>query len=221
MQEPGIFLNCSAGQGVEVSFESPVHLTEVSISHNVRIGAYTYFGQGCRIGTLERIGRFCSVAPEVSIGLGNHPTDYLSTHPLFFRSAGMFADYDLPDMGIARTAEVIKQEPIIGNDVWIGTRAIIARGVTIGDGAIIGAGSLVLNDVPPYAIVAGTPAKLLRYRFPQDQVDALLELQWWNYPLDVMKDLPVNDMQACLPLLRERIRHTPMADYQTFTIAGG
>ncbi|WP_288379254.1 CatB-related O-acetyltransferase [uncultured Massilia sp.] len=221
MTDPATFLNCSAPPEVVISYESPVHLDGVSISSSTSIGAYSYFGQGCRIGTLERIGRFCSVAPDVTIGLGNHPTDYLSTHPLFFRSAAMFAPWNPPEMGVARTQDVIKHSPSIGNDVWIGTRAVIARGVTIGDGAIVGAGSLVLQDVPPYAIVAGTPAKVLRYRFPQEQVAALLALQWWNYPLEIMRGLPVDDMDACLPLLRERIaRSSPLA-YDIYTIQGG
>ncbi|MGI4719098.1 MAG: CatB-related O-acetyltransferase [Janthinobacterium lividum] len=221
MTDPAIFLNCSAPPEATVTFESPIHLNGVSIMSNVTIGAYTYFGQGCRIGTLERIGRFCSIAPDVSIGLGNHPTDYLSTHPLFFRSASMFSAWNPPRMGIERTPEVVKRAPVIGNDVWIGTRAVIARGVTIGDGAIIGAGSIVMKDVPPYAIVAGTPAKLLRYRFPQEQVEALMALQWWNHPLDIMTGLPVDDMDACLPLLRERIAGSTPAFYETFTIQGG
>jgi virginiamycin A acetyltransferase len=221
MTEPATFLNCSAPPEVVITFESPVYLNEVSVGSSVRLGAYTYFGQGCRIGTLERIGRFCSVAPDVSIGMGNHPTDYLSTHPLFFRSAGIFAPWNPPDMGVERTLDVVKHAPIIGNDVWIGTRAVIARGVTIGDGAIIGAGALVLEDVPPYAIVAGTPAKVLRYRFPQEQIAALLALQWWNHPLEIMTGLPVDDMDACLPLLRERIEGSTPLSYETFTIQGG
>jgi acetyltransferase-like isoleucine patch superfamily enzyme len=192
----------------------------VAVSSDVRIGAFTYFNQGCRIGTLERIGRFCSIAPDVSIGLGNHPTNYLSTHPLFFRSASVFADWNPPDMGVARTADVIKDAPVIGNDVWIGTRVTIARGVTIGDGAIIGAGSLVTGDVPPYAIFAGMPAKLIRYRFSPEQIAALLELQWWNYPLDVMTDLQVDDVGACIPQLRERIAQSSVVTYENFIVTG-
>ena len=220
MTEPATFVNCSVPPGVRITFESPVYLNGVTVSSDVRIGAFTYFNEGCRIGTLERIGRFCSIAPDVTIGLGNHPTNYLSTHPLFFRSASMFADWNPPDMGVTRTMEVIKNAPVIGNDVWIGTRVTIARGVTIGDGAIIGAGSLVTADVPPYAVFAGTPAKLIRYRFSPEQIAALLELQWWNYPLDVMKDLPVDDVGACIPQLRDRIAQSGVVTYESFIVTG-
>lgn len=205
MSAPGIFSSCSIPKGVRVRFESPVYLTETSITSNVQIGAYTYFGAGCRIGTLAKIGRFCSIAPSVTIGLGNHPTEYLSTHPLFFRSAGMFQAWPKPDIGIDRPPEVTKTSPIIGNDVWIGANSVIGRGVTIGDGAIIGAGSVVLKDVAPYAIVAGAPARLIRYRCSEERVEELKKLQWWRYPLEVMKDIPVNNLEQCIPILREKL----------------
>lgn len=174
-----------------------------------------------KVTSLDRIGRVCSIAAEVAIGLGTHPTDYLSTHPLFSRTGGFFSPWNPPDMGVACPLEVIKHAPVIGNDVWIGARAMIGRGVTIGDGAIVGAGSLVLHDVPPYAIVVGTPARVLRYRFAPEQIEALLELQWWNYPLEIMSGLPVDDMDACLPLLRERIARSTPVDYDIHTIHGG
>jgi virginiamycin A acetyltransferase len=75
--------------------------------------------------------------------------------------------------------------------------------------------------VPPYAIVVGTPARVLRYRFRPEQIAALLELQWWNYPLEIMRGLPVDDMDACLPLLRERIAQSAPVVYEHHTIQGG
>ena len=92
----------------------------------------------------------------------------------------------------------------VGNDVWIGARAIIMDGIKIGDGAIIGANSVVTKDVPPYAIVAGCPAKLIRYRFSEDVINKLLELCWWDYPKEfIVNNLPFDDVEECIKILSE------------------
>jgi virginiamycin A acetyltransferase len=81
--------------------------------------------------------------------------------------------------------DVISKGPIcIGNDVWIGARSVVVSGVTIGDGAVIGAGAVVTSDIPPYAIVAGAPARVLKFRFPEAMRERLLELKWWDWPED-------------------------------------
>jgi carbonic anhydrase/acetyltransferase-like protein (isoleucine patch superfamily) len=88
---------------------------------------------------------------------------------------------------------------VVGNDVWVGTRAIILSGVTIGDGAIVAAGSVVTKDVPPYAIVAGNPARLIRYRFSDETIAAMCRIRWWDWPLEVIEqekaafDLPAEE----------------------------
>ena len=90
----------------------------------------------------------------------------------------------------------------IGNDVWIGANAIIQSGVTIGDGAIIGSGAVVTKDVPPYAIVVGVPAKILKYRFNKEQIKELLQLKWWNLPFDKIKNLPFNNINKVIQILK-------------------
>ncbi len=126
-----------------------------------------------------RIGRFCSIGPEAFIILGNHRTDLVSTYP--FRSLARFwpeaANGDHPD-------HESRGDVTIHNDVWLGARVTITSGVTIGNGAVIGANSLVRENVPPYAIVAGNPARLIRYRFDPQQIERLLELAWWDWPDD-------------------------------------
>lgn len=118
------------------------------------------------------IGKFCSLAEGSRIVLGgDHPTTHITTSPL--------PSYDNPAEQYLGTDTVT-----IGNDVWIGASATILSNVTIGHGAVIGAGSLVRKDVPPYAIVAGVPAKVIRYRFPAEIIKALLANPWWDLPYD-------------------------------------
>ena len=148
-----------------------------------KIGRHTYVANS-KITSAE-IGAFCSIGPEVKIGgLGNHPTMWISTHPVFYstlmQSGKTFATSDL--------FEELKHNKI-GNDVWIGARALILDGVSIGDGAIIAAGAVVTKDVPPYAIVGGVPAKVIRYRFSEEVIAALIEWQWWSLPDVVLASL--------------------------------
>jgi acetyltransferase-like isoleucine patch superfamily enzyme len=120
------------------------------------------------------VGAFCSFSPEVRVlGGGEHVTTRASTFPLATRFA--------KPGGSSSLDSVDKGPTTIGNDVWIGLGAILLSGVTIGDGAVIGAGAVVRASVPPYAIVAGNPAELVRYRFDADVRQRLLALQWWNW----------------------------------------
>lgn len=141
-----------------------------------KIGAWSYGDLNVvafnRNGGLE-IGRYCSFAKDVTIVLGGeHNTRFVSTYPF-----GVFLN--LPDRyGHERT----KGDVIIGHDVWVGRSATILSGVSIGSGAVIGAHSLVTKDVPPYAIVSGNPASMVRLRFEPQLVAALLDLQWWHWP---------------------------------------
>ena len=151
------------------------------------IGDHTYgtpqilsWGEGASL----RIGKFCSIAQDVVILLGGeHRTDWVSTYPF-----NMFFDDVRKVPGHPKT----KGDVTIGNDVWIGARAMILSGVTIGDGAVIGAASVVTTDVAPYSIVAGNPARLIRKRFDEPTVERLLKLRWWDWSLDrIKKNLPL------------------------------
>ncbi|MFQ8706698.1 MAG: CatB-related O-acetyltransferase [Thomasclavelia sp.] len=124
------------------------------------------------------IGRFCSIACGVKFlfNSANHTLNSLSTYPfpLFFE------EWDLDVSNVASSWDN-KGDIVIGNDVWIGYEAIIFAGVTIGDGAIIGSRAVVTKDVPPYGIVGGVPAKLIRKRFSEEIISTLLEIRWWNW----------------------------------------
>lgn len=138
------------------------------------IGRYTYTCYDDEIVNCE-IGQFCSISDDVIIGGAEHPIEWGSTSPVFqnVKHSGpkkRFANHRFD--GIPRS--------IIGNDVWIGKRVIIKAGVHIGDGAIVGAGAVVTKDVPPYAIVAGVPARIIRYRFDADTIARLLTIKWWD-----------------------------------------
>lgn len=142
------------------------------------IGSFTYIAKSTEI-LGANIGKFCSIGPGVWIGLGKHPSDFISTSPLFYsiskKQLGFtFAENQLFDEYNRCT---------IGNDVWIGARALILDGVTIGDGAIIAANSVVSKDVEPYTIVGGIPARPIKTRFDDLTIDKLLESAWWNWDI--------------------------------------
>lgn len=143
-----------------------------------KIGDYTYGRPNVvydkRHATLE-IGKFCSIADDVVIMLGGeHRPDWTTTYP-FYELFDRFKPY-FPSM--------TKGHVIIGNDVWIGQAAVILSGVHIGDGAIIGAHSVVTKDVEAYAIVAGNPARTIRMRFNPQTVQAFLKMKWWDWPTE-------------------------------------
>ena len=149
--------------------------------HDIIIGMYSY--GGCfdlqRIRPHTRIGRYCSFAPGVCVFNRNHPLELKSTHPDFYESP----------LGWARSKEGSRGGMEIGSDVWIGQNAIILPGARrIGDGAVVGAGSIVTKDVPDFAIVAGNPAKIIRYRFGEATIKRLKEERWWEKDVGELKE---------------------------------
>ena len=181
-------------------FSSGVQIEHVKFGHynvifenvrmsNCKIGSHTYIQKESSIFNAI-IGKFCSIATHVSIGPGKHKMDSVSTHPAFYLKntplAKTFVSEDL-FQSFTRTT--------IGNDVWIGERSIILDGVNIGNGAIIAAGSIVTKDVLPYAIVGGTPAKLIRFRFSTDVIEKIENSEWWlksDEELQKMSSLMLN-----------------------------
>ncbi|WP_207541285.1 CatB-related O-acetyltransferase [Sabulicella rubraurantiaca] len=160
-------LHCEA-HNVILSMERSVFLDRVRLEGGVSFGAHTYVNFGSDI-RHTKIGRYCSVGSRVITSPGRHPLDWMSTHPLVVRrSTTRFFE---------NTDRVVR----IGNDVWIGDGSKLMPGISVGHGAIIAAGAVVTKDVPPYAIVGGVPARIIRFRFNEDTVQRLLRLEWWNY----------------------------------------
>ena len=145
------------------------------------ISSFTYIQPNSTI-FKSTIGKFCSIAEGVKIGLAEHPLFMISTSPVFYDNS-----QDLPlfltDRSLKYGSDALT---IVGSDVWIGQNTIIKSGVSIGTGAVIGAGSIVTHDVPPYAIHAGNPAKLIRMRFSGEIYNRLVESNWWDLDHNVL-----------------------------------
>ncbi|QQV77036.1 CatB-related O-acetyltransferase [Sphingomonas aliaeris] len=180
------------------------------------VGAYSYIGgRETLIRHVSTIGRFCSIASNVVSGQVEHPTDFLSASPVLtgFDEFGDLDDFyngnrPMVDKAIAALSTSMSnriEKITIGNDVWIGEGVFIRRGVKIGDGAVIASRSVVTKDVPPYAIVGGVPAKVIRLRFDCKVIDALIGLQWWNYGLSAIKGADFTDVHQAIPVIERNI----------------
>ena len=193
-------------------FNGPVKAISESNLFRAQIDAYSYIGYQSSVVT-AKIGRYCSIGQHVEIGLGYHDYKLFTTSPVVFHSNSHFQgicdrieDYPkwLVDNDYIDTAQ-----PVIGNDVWIGAHALIPASVTIGHGAVIGAGAVITKDVPPYAIVSASSNDRrteIKYRFPDEVIADLLELNWWNYDLPKMlangKKIPRDNVKDFISFMK-------------------
>lgn len=183
---PGFWASFWSYATPDCAFSEQNRIYRRTTLRNTTLGRMTYVAEASRVGFAD-IGAFCSIGPNVLLGgLGYHPVDRLSTHPAFY-SARLQAGATFSG------TDAVEELPrvTVGNDVWIGAGSIVLDGVSIGDGAIVAAGAVVAKDVPPYAIVGGVPARIIRHRFDDETIDALLEWRWW--------DLDNSQLQALAP----------------------
>lgn len=176
---------CSVGDHTKMDFskiDEYVRIDRFNHLYYANIGRRSYTGQNTVI-MHTNIGAFCSIAWGVTIGPANHSYDRISTHSFLYNNV----DGIRPENEEA-AYDRFSEKCELGNDVWIGAGAIILRNVVIGDGAIVASGAVVTKDIPPYAIVAGVPAKVIKYRFSDEIIQKLLEMQWWNQKDDFIRD---------------------------------
>lgn len=143
------------------------------------IDKYSYIGNTSMV-FHTCIGKFCSISWRVTIGAANHDYEYITTHDFLYNKT-----YEI-NPGVI-TYDRYGSKTVIGNDVWIGANATINSGIKIGHGSVIGANTIVTKDVPPYAIVVGCPGKIIKFRFEENVINELLDLEWWNFSDDVIK----------------------------------
>lgn len=163
--------------GDNVKYYSPYQIWDSNI------GDFTYIAENSHI-DLTEIGKFCSIGPNFFCGWGLHPVEGISTAPMFYstkKQNGMTLS------NVDKYEE--KKKIIIGNDVCIGANVTVLDGISIGDGAVIGAGAVVSKDIPPYAVAAGCPIKIIRYRFDEETRRKIQEISWWNFDEEKLKDV--------------------------------
>ncbi len=202
----------------EVSLEAPCRLsTACSFSREFSIGAFSAVTNDrvkrwpLQIMT-ARIGRYCSIAASAMLAPGCHPADWLSSS-FFLGDLKLNEVADCTTGATSRTHRTVQ----IGNDVWIGANAVVMDGVTIGDGAIVAAGAVVTKDVPPYAIVGGIPAKVIKYRFSESLIERLLKARWWRYSPEVLRPLGVSNPELVVSAIEEgTLENVP--EYQGVTV---
>ncbi len=203
--------------------EAPASLKRTQFEHSIHLGAFSYQVSGFCFAA--RIGRYCSFGEEVQIGRQNHPMDWMSTSPAFYRGDRLFdlgdgftgaADYHEYRFAPSRRATKPRITRI-GHDVWIGHGAYIAAGVRIGTGAVVAARAVVARDVPPYAVVAGNPAVIKKWRVDPQVVSQMLRSRWWRFAPWQMQHLDPADPVTFLQGLRE-MRKEPAFEADVFDL---
>jgi acetyltransferase-like isoleucine patch superfamily enzyme len=166
------------------------------------VGRWFGMNENCFIARAT-VGHFCAIGARTAINPFNHPVDWLSIHEFQYHPASFdwVEEYNAIDR-LARTPDMF-QRVTIGSDVWMGHNVNVMPGVSVGDGAIIGAGSVVTKDVPPFAIVAGAPATVKKYRFSDALIERLLRVRWWDLELEELGGLPYRDVERCLDRVEE------------------
>jgi virginiamycin A acetyltransferase len=185
---------------LDCEIEGSADIGDFSCINRSNIG----FGSGIGVGSYisdSKVGNFAMIGSRVSIGGFEHPLGGLTVAA--FQWGQSISKWCLPEseLSLLKVTKPKYQETLIGADCWIGNNSVILSGVKLGTGSVIGAGSVVTKDVKDYEIVAGNPARHLRFRFDQEIISALINTEWWNLPFSLVATLPFDDIQECLKIL--------------------
>ncbi|MCZ4354184.1 CatB-related O-acetyltransferase [Roseovarius aestuarii] len=196
----GNYLSAKSKVADCATLEAPVRLYgSARIREKATVGRFSFVNTRSTVYQGGKVGRYCSIGKNVEVGPFNHPMERISTSPVSYHVHLHFPDFK--DTFPSHPFD-LKSGAVIGNDVWIGTNAMIMRNVTVGDGAVIGAGSIVTKDVEPYSIVVGTPAQHLRYRFDEQTRATLLGLAWWDLSVEEVSKIPFHDLEESVAYLK-------------------
>lgn len=173
------FTNCQFSKHSRIFSEFSTSFRNVEFHGLVYLGLGSYMGSGYIKGK-ALIKRYCSIGKNVKLGLAKHPVSNFSTHPMLSQSGITQKDFKEDFVTYDKYYADNKFKVVIENDVWIGDDCLVLQGVHIGQGAVVGANSVVTKDVPPYAIVVGSPARVIKYRFDEETIQQLLQSHWYN-----------------------------------------
>ena len=197
---PRISLLALVSRDCTIDKQATIHRW-AKVKRGSKVGAYSFVSAGTVVDNTS-IGRFCCISDHCCIGLPVHDPHLLSMSPVFTVKNNAaktswleqdFQDYESPPV-------------TIGHDVWVGTHAISMGGLTIGDGPVVAAGAVVTNDVPPYAIVGGVPARLIKYRFTPETVSLIRQMAWWDQPESFLKENRDMFQSSSEDDIREKLR---------------
>lgn len=167
------------------------------------MGRYSYAVTKEFVRPDTEIGQFTSIAKNAHVAPGNHLIDFLSTSPFYYAPYNKDKNVYQKEIADVVNKGNAEKKCVIGNDVWIGLNAVILQGVTVGDGAVVGANAVVTKDVPPYAVVGGVPARILKYRFDEDVIANLLQVKWWKLPMKEIIQLDFGDVKASIEKVKK------------------
>ena len=195
------------GEKISAAFNARLHRHSVMLfgHHVTQLGSFSYAFS--KLDVHFKAGRYCSIAADVLPMGPQHAMQYVTSSEILYRRQSIFSEtfkeFGTDDWECLPNPQTPAIE--LGHDVWIGRNVLIRGGVSIGTGAVIAAGAVVVRDVAPYEIVGGVPARRIRFRFPEDVAQGLLDLEWWSYALPEMTDAPWNDPVKFIAWMRGAI----------------